>query len=172
MDAAYNLRRTSRGPVDLTHFLNKDKGKKSQVKGKGKGKATLLHDSKYDDTLSAATGHLFEVMKHVVMHSPLTRPGEIRSGRVRRKASSARDPYHYHVFPDDDDALWRGHSDGESWRWVAEEDFTVHNIWPAFGDAGTAYGVIYVSASLLPLLYNRYIHSRHCILLFLFRSYP
>ena len=88
-------------------------------------------------------GHLFEVQKHIV----ISRPGEIKTGKTFVKASTTRDPYHYPGNGAECSLLDAENGEDETWRWEAEEDFKLSQLWAPGGDLEK--GIIYVRLSYL-----------------------
>lgn len=112
----YTLRRTSR--------------RTSGALSSSKGKQIEFRDP---------AGHLFEIQRKIKMG----RAGQIKGAQTWVKASTTRDPYHY---PGNEweDSLWLDDDGaGAEWKWEAEEDFTLSNVWPKGGDL--TRGITYVS---------------------------
>lgn len=83
-------------------------------------------------------GHLFEVQKDI----EISRSGEITSGKTTLKASTARDPYHYPGNGSEGSLLDAEDGEDDIWRWEAEEDFQLSQLWAPGGDLEK--GIIYV----------------------------
>ncbi|KAG2340311.1 hypothetical protein BDR05DRAFT_967081 [Suillus weaverae] len=82
-------------------------------------------------------GHLFEVQKDI----EISRSGEITSGRTTTKASTTRDPYHYPGNGSEGSLLDAEDGEDDIWRWEAEEDFQLSQLWAPGGDLEK--GIIY-----------------------------
>lgn len=83
-------------------------------------------------------GHLFEVQKDI----EISRSGEMTSGNTTVKASTARDPYHYPGNGSEGSLLDAEDGEDDIWRWEAEEDFQLSQLWAPGGDLEK--GIIYV----------------------------
>lgn len=98
-------------------------------------------------------GHLFEVKKMVEMYSPNYLPGGIRKGDTWVRLSSVRDPYLYKDDWEIEDLSGEECSEDENaagiddkveeWKWEAEEDFTLGNVW---NSKDYRSGIVYVSS--------------------------
>jgi hypothetical protein len=88
------------------------------------------------------------------MHDSATRPGVIKSGDTYLKLSSTLNPFGYNTRDDeseDEDVLEAELEDAqESWKWEAEEDVPLTNVWHG-KTVDLAKGILYVR--IPPLLY-------------------
>ncbi|KAG1727496.1 hypothetical protein EDB19DRAFT_1749935 [Suillus lakei] len=82
-------------------------------------------------------GHLFEVQKDI----EISRSGEITSGQTTAKASTMRDPYHYPGNGSEGSLFDAEDGEDDIWRWEAEEDFQLSQLWAPGGDIEK--GIIY-----------------------------
>ncbi|KAK0442085.1 hypothetical protein EV421DRAFT_1736335 [Armillaria borealis] len=99
-------------------------------------------------------GHFFEVRKKIVMYQPKYRQATIRSGEPWIRLSSAKDPYRYKAdwdFDDDEDGESVCGSEkqepsvdeDDAWRWEAEDELTLANLWPDSKHPDLNRGIIY-----------------------------
>ncbi|KAK0449605.1 uncharacterized protein EV420DRAFT_777876 [Desarmillaria tabescens] len=99
-------------------------------------------------------GHFFEVRKRIVMYQPKYRQATIRTGEPWIRLSSAKDPYRYKAdwdFDDDEDGesvcgseVQEPQEDEEdAWRWEAEDELTLANLWPEGEHPDLDRGIIY-----------------------------
>jgi hypothetical protein len=121
-------------------------------KGKRNGKAQTNHHE-------IPSGHLFEAVKDIALHRTTYKAGQIKNSQTWAKLSSVRDPYRYQndmvqgannaiatysvAKPDAGD-------EEQGWRWVAEEDLTLGQVWRKGPDLSR--GVIYVR--LVPSIFS------------------
>ncbi|KAG2139250.1 hypothetical protein DEU56DRAFT_324469 [Suillus clintonianus] len=82
-------------------------------------------------------GHLFEVQKDI----EISRSGEIIRGMTTVKSSTLRDPYHYPGNGSEGSLLDAEDGEDDVWRWEAEEDFQLSQLWAPGGDIKK--GIIY-----------------------------
>lgn len=84
------------------------------------------------------------------MHDAVARPGIIKSGDTYLKLSSTLNPFGYNANDDeseDEDVLEAELEDAqESWKWEAEEDLGLTNVWHG-KTVDLAKGILYVRSS-------------------------
>ena len=83
------------------------------------------------EALLKDTEHVFEVKQNVVVQDPVKRPGTLKSGDTVLKLSSTLNPFGYNANEEDDfDADEEDLEDAEEkWKWEAEEDVPLANLW-------------------------------------------
>ncbi|KAJ7150972.1 hypothetical protein C8R43DRAFT_1005790 [Mycena crocata] len=95
----------------------------------------------------AGPGHMFEVKKHVSVHSSSYKPGQIKHGSTWAYSSSVLDPFLYYPDWDEEESADPSAPDAGSQsedepdderKWTAEEDLTVAHAWPEGGDVSRA----------------------------------
>ncbi|KAG2152598.1 uncharacterized protein EDB93DRAFT_1102927 [Suillus bovinus] len=123
MGGSYHFRRTARHATIPRYARH-------PVPSSSKGKQPALD-------FDPEPGHLFEVQKDI----EISRSGEITSGMTTVKASTARDPYHYPGNGSEGSLLDAEDGEDDIWRWEAEEDFQLLQLWAPGGDLEK--GIIY-----------------------------
>ncbi|KAG1845401.1 hypothetical protein C8R48DRAFT_444205 [Suillus tomentosus] len=123
MGGSYRFRRAARHASIPLHARH-------SVPSSSKGKQPVL-------CFDLEPGHLFEVQKDI----EISRSGEIKSGMTTVKASATRDPYHYPGNGSEGSLLDAEDGEDDIWRWEAEEDFQLSQLWAPGGDIEK--GIIY-----------------------------
>lgn len=123
MGGSYRFRRAARHASIPLHARH-------SVPSSSKGKQPAL-------CFDLEPGHLFEVQKDI----EISRSGEIKSGMTTVKASTTRDPYHYPGNGSEGSLLDAEDGEDDIWRWEAEEDFQLSQLWAPGGNIEK--GIIY-----------------------------
>ncbi|KAG0693805.1 hypothetical protein DFH29DRAFT_375591 [Suillus ampliporus] len=123
MGGSYNFRRAARHASLPMHA-------RGPIPSSSKGKQPALD-------FDPEPGHLFEVQQDI----EISRSGEITSGKTLVKASTMRDPYHYPGNGLEGSLLDAEDGEDDTWRWEAEEDFKLSQLWAPGGDLEK--GIIY-----------------------------